>query len=269
MPTVHILPSLLLGDGEIIYTQESANDVSSDKAEAEGGQDGGGAPEAGPTASLGLPSQSNLPPGIPEDSKDSYLYQCPFCFWSSNLINLSGTDGGELMSCVFLIFFFIYFFFYKLTKRLELPWDNGKKTVETIRDQVKKYNDTLRDEIDERQKIEKKLISLGGLRSNALTGRLSFASFSFFSMFFFFFSQQKKHKKLYWGNINTYTEFYKQTNKTKQIKKRKKFQANEVGKTLKKEMAEKKKKNSLHGITVRAPEAEETEMKELIATDRF
>eukprot|EP01084_Bolivina_argentea_P029348 54467_1 len=89
----------------------------------------------------GSSSSSSSPNKLTNDNnknkKDEYLYQCPFCFWCSNIVGLEGSESEPLLK--------------NLKVKLERPVEEKTLIMNLIKNKYFNINEELRKE--ERIKI--------------------------------------------------------------------------------------------------------------------
>merc|ERR1719295_1656217 len=80
--------------------------------------------------------------------KDVYMYQCPFCFWSSNIVNLEASESEALLE--------------NLKEKLKRPVEEKTMLMKDIKDKYQELNENLRKEEDRIEKAKRFHIHKGG-----------------------------------------------------------------------------------------------------------
>ena len=79
----------------------------------------------------------------PIKKKDVYLYQCPFCYWSSNTVGLEAEKSDKLLD--------------NLNSRLKLPKSQMTEKMKSIKAKYDKINEQLRKKQEELHQSQKRM----------------------------------------------------------------------------------------------------------------
>jgi len=100
------------------------------------------------TATSGDSSTSSSSGSSGGKKKDVYLYQCPFCFWSSNIVGLEASESDRLLE--------------NLKEKLKKPVDEKTVIMEDIKGTYLTLNEQLRREEEKVEQLKKRFNYKGG-----------------------------------------------------------------------------------------------------------